>query len=180
MFTGKRADLISKPQAVAAKLLGQASDSHTQIGRTSGLRLAASALLRGDRDFNWYGAKYYEKAIQLLTRQLSHGSPNWPSHPSPSFLYDLDPGTGHESPTTALMVTCMLSLYEMLSATVSMSAWGGHLNGLYKLLQHVSNGELFTSQPSVLNFSPDEMAAIQASFWWFVVSDIEQSCKCPC
>ena len=76
-----------------------------------------------------------------------------------------------------LMVDCMLSLYEMLSATVSMSAWGGHLNGLHKLFQHLGNGALFTAQSMVLNFPLNELTSIQASFWWFAISDAEQSCK---
>ena len=165
--------------AVAAKQLGQMQDPHSQFRKTRSQHVVANDLTSHGLDFNWYGAKYYGRAIQLLARQISERSVE-SAHPSPTALYD---GTSNaetecEDPGLALSATSILSLYEMLSATVSMKAWTGHLNGFYKLFKSFNSEVFFQDQPMVSNNPVQtDCPSIQASFWYFVMNDLEESCK---
>ncbi|CBF80615.1 Zn(II)2Cys6 transcription factor domain-containing protein [Aspergillus nidulans FGSC A4] len=57
--------------ALAAKQLGQTRHPESHIRQTNVQRSMMKALIDSKLGFTWYGAKYYEKAIQLLAQQLS-------------------------------------------------------------------------------------------------------------
>ncbi|KAL4757649.1 Zn(II)2Cys6 transcription factor domain-containing protein [Aspergillus foveolatus] len=57
--------------ALAAKQLGQTRHPESHIRQTDAQRSMLKALIDTKLGFTWYGAKYYEKAIQLLAQQLS-------------------------------------------------------------------------------------------------------------
>lgn len=163
--------------AIAAKQLGQMKDYTWMTSITPRSSIVASALLEPGLDFLWYGAKYYEKAILLMARQISsHPSPL--THLSPGEIYQstssdhyqlLDHGT---SPAFRIISACILCAYEDLSAT--MRAWSGHLDGINKLLR-----------PQIdLQFSPDNLHAtslstrgLETSFWFFAWNDMLNSCE---
>ncbi|KAL4971940.1 hypothetical protein BDW66DRAFT_164583 [Aspergillus desertorum] len=73
--------------ALAAKQLGQTAHPESQIRQTNTQSLMLKALIDTKLGFTWYGAKYYERAIQLLARQLS--SKNRATNSStPNHIYD--------------------------------------------------------------------------------------------
>lgn len=177
---GTRSSLIRYSAcAVAAKQLGQIEDPNSRLRGTRGQQHIAECLTRGGLDFNWYGSKYYERAILLLAKQISHQDLD-SAHPSPSDLYNWAASEEgeQEDPSILLIAASMLSQYEMLSATVSMRAWTGHLNGIYKMFRHLNNGAFLEAHPTVPNDLPhQDGSSVQASFWYFVMNDLEESCK---
>jgi hypothetical protein len=165
--------------AVAAKRLGQIEDFQTQIGRSLGQKSFAKNLInKPEMDFNWYGAKYYEKAIQLIAQKISQHSPD-EHFTSPTALYDSTPGIESHNPRITLLAACILALYEMLSATVSISAWKGHLSGVHRLLRLIiEGGDIGAAQSDPLRMSIGlDEAVVRAAFWFFVVNDLEESCE---
>jgi len=117
--------------AVAAKQLGQMKDPILKIRQTNCQRLMLRAFSKSRLDFLWYGAKYYEKAIQLLAKQLSHDDHSIPGL-SPCCIYQtgLTPVSNdlsfHDEREEAaslfqIITACILCQYEDLSAT--MRAW---------------------------------------------------------
>ena len=114
--------------AVAAKQLGQINDPISKIRQTHRQRLMFRAFSETTLDFLWYGAKYYEKAIQLLTKQLSHDDHSIPGL-SPCCIYQTgltpvsnDPSFHDEQEEAAsvfqVIAACILCQYEDLSATM--------------------------------------------------------------
>lgn len=165
--------------AMAAKQLGQIKDLSrvTELSRRSSI--SASSMLRPSIDFEWYGAKYYEKAILLMARQISHESSIIENHLSPGEIYR-SPGiesnhlNDHESTSSAfrILAACILSSYEELNAT--MRAWSSHLDGISKLLRpHLDlpacSGNFYRV--------PQSLRALKASFWYFALNDMLNSCR---
>ncbi|KAL5042745.1 hypothetical protein BDW71DRAFT_200299 [Aspergillus fruticulosus] len=74
--------------ALAAKQLGQTRHPESQIRQTNTQRLMMKALIDTKLGFTWYGAKYYEKAIQLLAQQLS-SKDRATNSSSPNHIYDV-------------------------------------------------------------------------------------------
>jgi len=68
--------------ALAAKRLGLLKYSTDTTNVTRRSSLCASSLLQMDldMDFTWYGAKYYEKAIQLMARETSQDPSSVQNH----------------------------------------------------------------------------------------------------
>lgn len=167
--------------AMAAKQMGQMKDSTQATNVTRRSSMTASRLLRPsmDMDFEWYGAKYYEKAILLMARQISHDRSIIQIHLSPGEIY-LSPSSDyshlddHQSTSSAfqILAACILCSYEDLSAT--MRAWTGHLDGINKLLRpHLD----LPNSPDNFYRIPQSLRALDVSFWYFALNDMLNSCK---
>lgn len=165
--------------AMAAKQLGQMKDSTQTTDNTRRSSITASTLLQPGLDFLWYGAKYYEKAILLLFRQISH-QPSSSTHLSPREIYqssgsDQPQLDDYESTSSALRIlsACILCAYEDLSST--MRAWSGHLDGINKLLRpHLD----LPITPDNFYRVPQPMRALEASFWFFALNDMLNGREC--
>jgi hypothetical protein len=171
--------------ALAAKQLGQMHDPKTRI-KTAGQSSVAWELRNRGRDYLWYGAKYYEKAIQLLAKQISrHGSTE---DNTPSQLLDQSEMAINQSPVMImatdiegskprLITACIMILYENLNAMIP--AWSGHLDGYHRLLNMIPGESLLspnTNSPGAYS-SAEERGHIQSSFWYFIINDLDESCK---
>ncbi|RAH86776.1 hypothetical protein BO86DRAFT_73044 [Aspergillus japonicus CBS 114.51] len=159
--------------ALAAKQLGHMKDPEARIQRTRCQTRMLKVFAESNLDFLWYGAKYYERAIQLLARQLSHGHAAT-YRLSPSSLYQTH-NSNHSNANNhgidvgplQILASCILSQYEDLSA--SMRAWSGHLNGVCKLLHpHLVDPIVFLSELSV----PEPALALDTIFWFFALNDV--------
>ncbi|KAI0421700.1 hypothetical protein F5X98DRAFT_388988 [Xylaria grammica] len=164
--------------AVAAKQLGQLSS--TLASTLRGGKTQEAIALRftlGQPGVSWYGAKYYEKAIQTLVKSIT------PTDTVPEYIYppiSLSQGNlmiqaDREDPIVRLLATCLLIQYEQLSA--SRDAWSGHLTGFSKLLDLIGDGKLLRPNhifEAVYPFTKDVMH-LKAGFWNFVVNDLEES-----
>lgn len=170
--------------AVAAKQLGQMRSPVSSILRGKTQENIAATLARGRFGFLWYGAKYYEKAIQTLVKSIAPRDPqstesgqNYAS-PAVSLSHgDLMIRAEGEDPIVRLLGTCILIQYEHLSA--NRDAWSGHLTGFSKLLDLIDDGKLLQPHAmfeQVYPFTKDIME-VKAGFWNFVVNDLEESCK---
>ncbi|KAJ5100428.1 hypothetical protein N7456_006480 [Penicillium angulare] len=166
--------------AIAAKQLGQMQNPANRTRKSRGMDRVATNLTSADLDFLWYGAKYYEKAILLLARQISHEDCS-ACGLSPGEIYqtgnDSSGGNDHPDeeldshlPLLQVIAACLLCQYEDLSAT--MRAWSGHLDGILKLIRPC----LDMSIPPEASFHiPQPARALDASFWFFATNDILNS-----
>ncbi|KAI9372931.1 hypothetical protein BJX61DRAFT_505132 [Aspergillus egyptiacus] len=174
--------------AHAAKQLGHAQVAKRPVG---GVRL--SQVFPGAQkdspsvDWRWKGAKYYEKAIQLLMKELQPD----PGNPDPfgqghgseigedidgqrarSFTeYRLSHGARSDE---ILAATAILSVYELLDATGG--AWNRHLSGVKSLLDLAEVGmrPLLRVSPGDLSVQPKRRGlsrARKATFWNFARQD---------
>ena len=165
--------------AVAAKQLGQMRSHTSTVLRGKTQEKIAAKLARGTLGLTWYGAKYYEMAIQELVRSIT---PRIPVHNHASPAVSLSQGNlmvraDREDPIVRLLGTCILIQYEQLSA--NRNAWSGHLTGFSKLIDLVDDGNLLRPNDvfkEVYPFTKDVMQ-VKAGFWNFVVNDIEESCQ---
>ncbi|KAF9888550.1 hypothetical protein FE257_008481 [Aspergillus nanangensis] len=124
--------------SLAAKQLGQMQDLESTIKQPPNQQRMLKKFSDSKLDFLWYGAKYYEKAIQMLARQISHEDISvFPEGLSPNGIYhsgltpqsaDYSVVSDHDAPATIfqILAACILCEYEDLSAT--MRAWSGHLD----------------------------------------------------
>ncbi|KAF7596391.1 hypothetical protein BBP40_002135 [Aspergillus hancockii] len=116
--------------ALAAKQLGQMRDAETRLRQTDSRKIMLQGFTDSKLDFLWYGAKYYERAIQLLARQILMRTVLFASYlPVAIYQSGLTPqdsdhsllGENDSSAAVLRMVTaCILCQYEDLSLTVSM------------------------------------------------------------
>ncbi|GAD92226.1 conserved hypothetical protein [Paecilomyces variotii No. 5] len=175
--------------ALAAKQLGQMKDPASKIRRSGRQQLIEAALMEttnlGTQSLNflWYGAKYYAKAIQLLSKQISREDRST-SHLSPRSIYQ--PNSAHNEydnynpneDKSATMIfqylaACILCQYEDLSATVR--AVSGHLDGIFKLLRPHLHLEIGVQRPRCV---PQFKKALETSFWFFVLNDMLDAYSC--
>lgn len=164
--------------AVAAKQLGQMRSPLSTIITGKTQQKIATKLQHGPLGLTWYGAKYYEKAIQTLVKSITSETPAQ-NHASPTSLSsgNLMVRADGEDPIVRLLGTCILIQYEQISA--NRDAWSGHLFGFSKLLDHIDDGRLLHPDPmfeAVYPFTKDVMQ-VKAAFWNFVVNDLEESCE---
>ncbi|KAE8382281.1 hypothetical protein BDV26DRAFT_15738 [Aspergillus bertholletiae] len=163
--------------ALAAKQLGYMKNPVSAVRQTRNHKFMLQAFSESRLDFLWYGAKYYDKAIQILAQHLSHDE-RCTSHLSPYGVYqtgltphgsDLSLPGDHDSTATTLQVlaACMLCQYEDLSAT--MRAWSGHLHGIHKLLRPYLSDIM--TLPTAAH-GPQPMKAINAVYWFFALNDM--------
>ncbi|KAL3448292.1 hypothetical protein BJX65DRAFT_295181 [Aspergillus insuetus] len=167
--------------ALAAKQLGhiKAPESRLRSRQTSCQALMLRLFADSHLDFLWYGAKYYEKALRLLTAQLSqrdcsachhHLSPSsiiYQTGPSPQSDSDIDHHHDAANRPFQILATCMLAQYEDLSATSR--AWTANMDGIFKLLlPHLSNPSLFQTAICI----PHPMEGLNSAFWYFALNDV--------
>lgn len=167
--------------AVAARQLGQMRTSLSTVLRGKTQENLAR-LAQGRLGFGWYGAKYYEMAIQTLRESISQTdvATNQVSTPLSLSQGYLMVRADREDPIVRLLGTCILIQYEQLSA--NRNAWSGHLTGFSKLLDLIDDGSLLIPNPvfeAVYPFTKDVMY-MKAGFWNFVVNDLEESCQYAC
>ncbi|KAF4895062.1 Transcription activator AMTR1 [Colletotrichum fructicola] len=163
--------------AVAAKQLGQMRSPLSTIITGKTQQGIAAKLQRGPLGLMWYGAKYYEKAIQTLVKSITseHPAQNYASPPTSLSQGNLMIRADGEDPIVRLLGTCILIQYEQISA--NRDAWSGHLFGFSKLLDLIDDGRLLHPDPmfeAVYPFTKDIMQ-VKAGFWNFVVNDLEES-----
>lgn len=171
--------------ALAAKQLGQMKSPVSTVLRGKTQERIAVRFLSGrlGLGFDWYGIKYYEKAIQTLVKSITPKDPQTShtpgtDHSSPAVLLsggDLMVRAEGEDPIVRLLGTCILIQYEHLSA--NRDAWSGHLTGFSKLLDLIGNGMLLSRCPLFEQVYPwtKDIMEVKAGFWNFVVNDLEES-----
>ncbi|KAL4865640.1 hypothetical protein BDV12DRAFT_146865 [Aspergillus spectabilis] len=168
--------------AQAAKQLGHVKEARPPVGvRLSkafpGVQKASKSI-----DWCWKGAKYYEKAIQLLMKELQpDGGIRDAMEQSPGNEVGEDTDTRRARRYTEyrishgvrsdeiLAATAILSVYELIDATGT--AWNRHLNGVKSLLDLAEVGmrplQRLPSQPKRRRLSK----ARKATFWNFARQD---------
>ncbi|KAL2857238.1 hypothetical protein BJY01DRAFT_136910 [Aspergillus pseudoustus] len=163
--------------ALGAKQLGQTRHPEAQIRQTNTQKLMLKALIDTRVGFTWYGAKYYEKAIQLLAHQISPKD-NLSCSLSPNYIYgtgvtpqngDFEFPRDHDDTAAPfqILAACILCQYEDVNATFR--AWSGHLDGIHRLLRpHLP--DLVSFQRAKHIHQPER--AIDAVFWFFVLHDM--------
>ena len=188
--------------AYAAKQLGRVKGAKGVFGGVCS-RQASMEVWPGAEKVDWYyhGAKYYEKAIQLLMQALKHDSQGPPlSNPEAFGQWQAaELVEGAECPhkrrrrfsnsrlssahsDEVLAATAILSIYEFLDATGP--AWNRHLSGVKSLLdiaevgmlpleQQLSPGGTPLPPPKKHGFS----RARRATFWNFARQDYLAACR---
>ncbi|KAL4812250.1 hypothetical protein BDW67DRAFT_170427 [Aspergillus spinulosporus] len=160
--------------ALAAKQLGQTRHPESHIRQTNAQRAMMKALIDTKLGFTWYGAKYYEKAIQLLAQQLSSKDRGMYSR-SPGHVYGvgLTPSrqpaceNDEEDLSFQVIAACILCQYEDVNATIR--AWSGHIDGVFRLLKpQFPELACFRLCPAI----PQPARALDATFWFFAVNDM--------
>lgn len=188
--------------AYAAKQLGRVKGAKAPVGGVCSKQAVMETWPDGKSvDWSWYGAKYYERAIQLLMKelQLDKGPPqstpevfdHW--HATESCDGSKSPhkrrrrfsnsrlSTGVHS-DEVLAATAILSIYEFLDATDP--AWNRHLSGVKSLLDVAEVGMTPLEQlpfPRDPAFQPPKRPALskarKATFWNFARQDYLAACK---
>jgi hypothetical protein len=190
--------------AYAAKQLGRVKGAKAPAGGVCSKQAAMETWPDAKNvDWSWYGAKYYEKAIQLLMKelQLDKGPPpssapegvgQW--HAQPDGTKNLHKrrrrfsngrlSTGVHS-DEVLAATAILSIYEFLDATDP--AWNRHLSGVKSLLDVAEVGMTpleqlpFPRDPAFqAPRKPGLSKARKATFWNFARQDYLAACKYGC
>ena len=188
--------------AYAAKQLGRVKGAKAVFGGVCS-RLASMEVWPGAEKVDWYyhGAKYYEKAIQLLMQALKHDSQGPPlSNPEAFGQWQAaELVEGAECPhkrrrrfsnsrlssahsDEVLAATAILSIYEFLDATGP--AWNRHLSGVKSLLDIAEVGMLPLEQQLSPGGSPlpppkkhGFSRARRATFWNFARQDYLSACR---
>lgn len=191
--------------AYAAKQLGRVKGNKAIFGGVC-KRQASMELWPDARNIDWYyyGAKYYEKAIQLLMESLQHDGKGpsltmpeafgqWQaaelchdsqnSHKRRRRYSNSRLSTAHSD--EVLAATAILCVYEFLDATGP--AWNRHLSGVKSLLDIAEVGmmpiEQRVSPQGTPLFSPKKPGlskARRATFWNFARQDYLSACKLFC
>lgn len=170
--------------ALAAKQLGYMKHPESAIRQTRNHRRMMQAFADSNLDFLWYGAKYYDKAIQILAQQLSREDSSVSQCPPWGLV---QPGLTPESNEISLfgdhdsteitlqaLAACILCQYEDVTAT--MRAWSGHLNGICRLLRPFLNDTV--TLPTALHI-PHPNKAMDAVYWFFALNDMLDACEFP-
>lgn len=189
--------------AYAAKQLSRVRGAKAIMGGRCSKQASMELWPDADKvDWEWFGAKYYDKAIQLLMRELQHDakSPAPLSTPEAFGQWQAaelcDGGerarkrrrrrysnsrfsSSHSD--EVLAATAILSVYEFLDATGP--AWNRHLSGVKSLLDIAEVGMMPLEQGS----SPEEgilqrkrpglSRARRATFWNFARQDYLSACE---
>lgn len=170
-----------------------------QLGRVKGAKAAAGGVCSKQAvmetwpdaknvDWSWYGAKYYERAIQLLMKELQldkeppssdgfgwHAQPDKSIHKRRRRFSNGRLSTGVHS-DEVLAATAILSIYEFLDATDP--AWNRHLSGVKSLLDVAEVGMTPLEQlPFQLPKKSGLSKARKATFWNFARQDYLAACK---
>ncbi|KAJ5698353.1 transcriptional regulator family: Fungal Specific TF [Penicillium macrosclerotiorum] len=183
--------------AYAAKQLGRVKGAKAKMGGVCSRQAIMEVWPEKDNNFLWHGAKYYEKAIQLLMKELqpdtSGALPENNSEASGQWNAT-KPCDDAENPRKRrrrvsnsrlsrgvhsdeiLAATAILSIYEFLDATGP--AWNRHLSGVKSLLDMAEVGIMPVDQSSPDGDSPYQSfnksrlsKARKATFWNFARQD---------
>lgn len=189
--------------AYAAKQLGRVQGAKAMMGGVSSRQATMEIWPEKDNDFPWLGAKYYEKAIQLLMKELQPDAEGPPPLSTPEAfgqwqaselcdtvhnprkrrrrLSDSRLTRGVHS-DEVLAATAILSVYEFLDATGP--AWNRHLSGVKSLLDVAEVGML-PLEPCASDgdgqLHPPRKSGLskarKAAFWNFARQDYLAACK---
>ncbi|KAF7595248.1 hypothetical protein BBP40_006748 [Aspergillus hancockii] len=185
--------------AYAAKQLGRVKRAKPPVGELA----FTPALMRSwpdakNVDWIWHGAKYYEKAIQLLMKELQPAKGPPPLSTPEAFgqwqAAELCEGNDPDNPRKrrrrysesrfsngvhsdeVLAATAILSVYEFLDATGP--AWNRHLSGVKSLLDVAEVGMMPLEQhpsPGDASLQPLKRSGLskarRATFWNFARQD---------
>ncbi|KAK2800450.1 hypothetical protein FQN50_008124 [Emmonsiellopsis sp. PD_5] len=182
--------------AYAAKQLGRVKGAKAVMGGVCSRQAKMEVWPDAEKvDWYYYGAKYYEKAIQLLMEALQHDGKGPPLSTLEAFgqwqaaeLCD-DSETSHKRrrrysnsrlssahSDEVLAATAILSVYEFLDATGP--AWNRHLSGVKSLLDIAEVGMMPVEQrvsPGGTPFPPPKKPGLskarKATFWNFARQD---------
>ena len=154
-------------------------------------------------DWEYIGAKYYDKAIQLLMEELSNsGNTENPITPVTTVDETLDPHSSNSSsqsgrqtpgnkrrrvsrqqcssnPDETLAAAAILCVYEFLDN--ARAAWARHLSGTKSLFDLAENEGMMPIQsptsPGSLSQRITPSRARRATFWNFARQDFLAACK---
>lgn len=164
--------------AAAAKQLGHLIKRASQSRKSHYPAVFTWKTDGGVPDFLWYGAKYYEKAIQAMAAELSLNPSNALAE-SPSQFWDASPASAASGQSSSneicLVAVCIMCVYEELSG--STRAWSRHLRGLERLLRldlHVRNAESAVQSPLGISQPSQTMRSV---FWSYVQNNLKIACK---
>ncbi|CAG7921972.1 unnamed protein product [Penicillium olsonii] len=183
--------------AYAAKQLGRVKGAKAPMGGVCTQQAAMELWPDKDPDFAWYGAKYYEKAIQILMRELQPNAEGPPPLSTPEAFgqwqaSELSADTNNPRKRRrrvsdsrlshgvhsdeVLAATAILSVYEFLDAAGP--AWNRHLSGVKSLLDVAEVGMMPLEQRSPGENSYQTSTkksslskARRATFWNFARQD---------
>lgn len=192
--------------AYSAKQLGRVKGAKAPVGGVCTQQAAMELWPDKDPDFAWYGAKYYEKAIQLLMKELQPDAEGPPPLSTPEAFGQwqaAELSVDSDNPRKrrrrvsgsrlshgvhsdeVLAATAILSVYEFLDAAGP--AWNRHLSGVKSLLDVAEVGMMPLEQRA----SPGENSyqtqtpkksglskARRATFWNFARQDYLAACEC--
>lgn len=192
--------------AYSAKQLGRVKGAKASVGGVCTQQAAMELWPDKDPDFAWYGAKYYEKAIQLLMKELQPDAEGPPPLSTPEAFGQwqaAELSVDSDNPRKrrrrvsgsrlshgvhsdeVLAATAILSVYEFLDAAGP--AWNRHLSGVKSLLDVAEVGMMPLEQRA----SPGESSyqtqtpkksglskARRATFWNFARQDYLAACEC--
>ncbi|CEJ62155.1 hypothetical protein PMG11_10663 [Penicillium brasilianum] len=182
--------------AYAAKQLGRVKGAKAKMGGVCSRQAIMEVWHDKDTDFAWLGAKYYEKAIQLLMKELQPDAEAPPPLSTPEAFgqwqaNELCDDTEYPRKRRRrvsnsrlsrgvhsdeiLAATAILSVYEFLDATGP--AWSRHLSGVKSLLDVTEVGIMPLEHHSSEGDSPYQYRksrlsrARKAAFWNFARQD---------
>lgn len=191
--------------AYAAKQLGRVKGAKAQMGGVCTRQAAMEVWSEKNGDFMWRGAKYYEKAIQLLQKELQpdpDGPPplstpeafgQWQANELSDDAQNPNPRKRRRRPSNnrlshgvhsdeVLAATAILSVYEFLDATGQ--AWSRHLSGVKSLLDVAEIGVMPLETRSSDGDSPYQTVkktgfskTRRAAFWNFARQDYLAACE---
>ncbi|KAJ5655706.1 transcriptional regulator family: Fungal Specific TF [Penicillium longicatenatum] len=183
--------------AYAAKQLGRVKGAKAKMGGVCSRQAAMELWPDKHNDLTWVGAKYYEKAIQLLMKELQPDAEGPPPLSTPEAFGQWQAAELCEDTQTSrkrrrrmsnsrlsrgvhsdevLAATAILSVYEFLDATGP--AWNRHLSGVKSLLDVAEVGIMPLESRSSDGDSPYHAMrksglskARKAAFWNFARQD---------
>ena len=190
--------------AYAAKQLGRVQGRKAIIGGIVSQQAAMELYLRPENiDWAYIGAKYYDKAIQLLMEELSNsGNPETPMTPATAVGETVSPHTTGQSlqngsqtpgnkrrrlsrqasssnPDETLAAAAILCVYEFLDN--ANTAWARHLSGTKSLFDLAEKEGMMPVQsptsPGSLSRRITPSRARRATFWNFARQDFLAACK---
>jgi hypothetical protein len=192
--------------AYAAKQLGRVNNAKATMGGVCSRQAVMEVWPDKDDDFIWHGAKYYEKAIQLLMKELQPDAEGPPPLSTPEAFGQWQASEligDAENPRKrrrrvsdsrlshgvhsdeVLAATAILSIYEFLDATGP--AWNRHLSGVKSLLDVAEVGIMPMGQNSsdrdshspYHSYKKSRLSkARKATFWNFARQDYLAACEC--
>jgi hypothetical protein len=190
--------------AYAAKQLGRVRGRKAVVGGIVSRPAEMELYPRPESvDWEWIGAKYYDKAISLLMDELSHsGVEDPPMTPMTSIEETLTPQSNTHSPRSdprtprhkrrrlarpaaannadeTLAAAAILCVYEFLDN--ANSAWARHLSGTKSLFDLAEKEGMMPVQsptsPGAMSQRIKPSRARRATFWNFARQDFLAACK---